>query len=74
MSESDYEEGSKAAWRRILSEALRALGNDAPDAARLSLERSEAVAALRQHCEDRGLSTDWPDDLHLADIVTRHLA
>jgi hypothetical protein len=72
MGEKDWTAGNRAAWTRILSEAIRELGPSAPDAARLIRERAEVVAMLRQVCEVFG-DNDWPDDLHLADVIEKHL-
>lgn len=36
-------------------------------------ERAEALLVLRSECEDLGASNDWPDNLHLADVVEKHL-
>lgn len=72
--ERAYEQGSLAAWRSMLRTALRELGGKEPDAAaRLILERTEAVAALRRICTHHG-DNDWPDDLYLPDVIEKHLA
>ena len=36
------------------------------------LERHEVLEMLRQVCEEHG-DNDWPDDLHLADVIEKHL-
>jgi hypothetical protein len=36
------------------------------------VERSEAIATCRRICEAHG-DNDWPDDLHLSDIIENHL-
>lgn len=36
------------------------------------LEREETVTLLRQACEEYG-DNEWPRDLHLADVIERHL-
>lgn len=36
------------------------------------LEREEAIAILRKVCAAYG-DNDWPDDLSLGDVITRHL-
>ena len=36
-------------------------------------ERAEAIQTLRHLCEQYG-DLDWADDLHLADILSKHLA
>lgn len=40
---------------------------------RLWAERVAAVAMLRLECAEYG-DNDWPDTLHLADIIEKHLA
>ena len=69
-----YEQGSKAAWRQLLGLCLRHLGVDDPEAgkARWVDERTEIVAMLRQVCDEWG-DQDWSDDLHLADVIEKHL-
>lgn len=74
MSEADYELGRKTGIAVILGECVRQLGitDLEADNARWVLERQATVAALRLACEDHG-DNDWPDDLHLADVVEKHL-
>jgi len=36
-------------------------------------ERREIISALRDACSEIG-DNDWPDDLHIADIIEKHLA
>lgn len=75
QEELAYEQGSNAAWRIILAQALTHLGRDSPEwnEKRWLLEREAAIAALRKLCRERG-DNDWSDDLHLADIIEEHLA
>ena len=72
--EETYEAGRRMAWQEVLGMAVGALGAEDPAAgqARWILEREATVAALREVCEDHG-DNDWPDDLHLADVVEKHL-
>lgn len=35
-------------------------------------ERDETIAMLRHVCEEHG-DNDWPDNLHLADVIEKHL-
>ena len=74
MNETDYISGSRAAWLSMLHTCLRELGVDDPVAgqARWVSEREQTVAMLRQVCERYG-DNDWPDTLHLADVVDKHL-
>lgn len=76
MSEAEelaYVEGQKAIYRRQLTEAIRYLTDD-PQAvgARWLVERAEVVATLRRACRDWG-DNDWHDDLHLSDVIDKHL-
>ena len=71
MDEAAYTQGSNATWRRILAEAVRELGHEG-NAERWRLERADAVAALRSICESHG-DNDWPDNLRLGDVITKHL-
>ncbi len=71
LKEQSYIQGSNAAWRRILAEAVRELGPEG-DADRWRIERADIVAALRQVCDEHG-DNDWPDNLHLGDVITKHL-
>lgn len=72
--ERAYMAGSQAAWQRI---ALEALKNFDPGPLRkqvyCEVERAEAIQALRELCREALISDDWPDDLHLADIVSKHI-
>lgn len=70
--EEAWTAGHAAAWRYVLGLALSHLGDGAPDAARLARERAAAVAALRRVCAAHG-DLDWDTDLHLADIIEKHL-
>lgn len=74
MSEVAYEQGSRRAWRTMLAQCLRELGYDDAEAKKVLWvkEREDTVAALRSACEDHG-DNDWPEDLHLADVVEKHL-
>lgn len=67
-----YNAGTRMAWTRMLQTAFKELGHDAPDSTSLLIEREQAIAALRSLCADFG-DNDWPDDLHLADVIEKHL-
>ena len=70
-----YIAGRKNAYTALLRDCLRALGHDPDDttlAAQLASERQEAITALRELCGPFG-DNDWPDDLHLVDIIEKHL-
>lgn len=71
--EKAYIRGQRQAWTSILRQAMRELGYDETcDAARLVVQLEETRAALRDVCAEHG-DNDWPDDLHLADVVEKHL-
>lgn len=74
MDERSYDLGRRTAWLRMLDLCLRQLGVDDPEAgrARWVAERQDAVATLRRICAEHG-DNDWPDDLHLADVIEKHL-
>lgn len=77
MTKSDelaYLRGQRSIWLRLLRDAARDLGQDSPEwtAERWRIEREETIAMLRQVCERHG-DNDWPDDLHLGDVIEKHL-
>ena len=72
--EAAYMQGRRAVTSRLFSQLLGELGYKEEDlkSARLISEREEAVAVLRSLCAEFG-DNDWPDNLHLADIIDKHL-
>lgn len=75
MSEKDYEKGERAALVSMLRHCLRELGYEGTEAenSKWILEREAAIATLRRECAEIG-DNDWSDDLHLSDIIEKHLA
>lgn len=73
MSELDYVKGSRAAYRSMLQHCLRELGYEKATGHEWILEREAAIASLRSLCEDLG-DNDWPENLHLSDIIEKHVA
>lgn len=69
-----WERGNRAAWVGMLEHCVRHLGYDSTEASKIAWisERERAVGMLRQICEAHG-DNDWPDDLHLADVIEKHL-
>ena len=65
------ERGRRAAYRDVLKMALRELGEDAT-AERYAAERTDVIEFLRDVCARVG-DNDWPDDLHLRDVIEKHL-
>ena len=72
MSEADYIRGYRAAWTAVLNEAIGRLGPHTPSVARLTAQLEQARAMLRIVCAEFG-DNDWSDDLHLADVIEKHL-
>lgn len=74
-TEAAFERGNRAAWVEMLGVCISKLGYSDADANRVAWikEREEAVAMLRRVCEEHG-DNEWPDDLHLADVVEKHLS
>lgn len=72
--EQAYIRGHRAALLRVLKDICHELGYDDPvvESTRYIGEREEAIAVLRRLCAERG-DNDWPNDLHLADIIDKHL-
>lgn len=70
--ERAYEQGEKAAYARVLSVCVDGLQQDG-NGERWRVERAAIVAALRGLCEEFG-DNDWSDDLHLGDVIEKHLA
>lgn len=75
----DYLAGRRAANIRMLQHFLSELcvfDADREDPlfkiAALESERLQAIQKLRGICEEHG-DNDWEDDLHLADIIGKHL-
>jgi len=70
IREKAYEMGSRTALIGMLRYALRGLGyGEDFTLERMIVEREEAISALRRVCKDQ----EWPEDLHLADIIDKHL-
>jgi hypothetical protein len=74
-SELDYTQGHRAAWLAMLQKCLQELGSSDPetDKNQWLVEREQAVATLRQVCAEHG-DNDWSKDLHLSDVIEKHLA
>lgn len=61
---------SQGAFREVMRECIRELGLS--PYSDFSLERSETISCLRHLCAKYG-DNDWDDDLHLVDIIEKHL-
>lgn len=73
LAESHYIRGQRQLLVGQLREILKQLYYDEEfTTEKLIAEREEAVLALRSICEDHG-DNDWDEDLHLADVINKHL-
>lgn len=72
MDEKAYVMGSNAAYSTMLALCLKYLGKEEYDKNKWVVERAEIVHMLRMICDEYG-DNDWPDDLHLADVIEKHL-
>ena len=79
IDEYSYAEGSQRAWIFMLQICLKHIDTTDQtkthplfEKSRLILERAEAIQQLRSLCADFG-DNDWDDNLHLADIIEKHL-
>ena len=77
--ERGYVEGRRRTLLNQLTQALHDLiglgtpRDDLLQVAALTLERQETINKLREVCAAYG-DNEWPDNLHLADVVEKHLA
>jgi hypothetical protein len=67
-----YVQGQRRAFLSVLQTCMRELGQEDREKAVLVSEREEAISMLRMVCEEFG-DNDWPDNLHLVDIIEKHL-
>lgn len=73
--EKIYIDGEVSALKKMVlycQEKLKAYGVELSTEEKFSSERIEAIAMLRMLCDDHG-DNDWTDDLHIADIIQKHL-
>ncbi len=73
-SEQAYLAGKRMAWMELLAAALRSLDDGKEyTVVQMELQRQETIAAMRSICAEFG-DNDWPDSLHPADVIEKHLA
>ncbi len=72
--ERSYQQGSQGVWQQLLSLALQNLSGTGEHLSRTEMmqERTMVVQTLRSICEEYG-DNDWDDDLHLTDVLNKHL-
>lgn len=73
LEESAYERGQQAAYRRIISECSRELPEDERNLAHMAEERAQARRLLKELARELGIPDDWPDNLHLADVIEKRI-
>ena len=74
VQEAYYELGQKQLLVSQMREIIKQLGYPAESTVGVFIiEREEALIALRQKCQDAGKPSNFPDDLHLADIIQKYL-
>lgn len=73
------DEGKKAVWLNILNQAMSALNflgvGDDPivQLAASQAELDLAADALKEIAFDLDLDMDWDDELHLSDVIEKHI-
>lgn len=77
MTESEeqaYLQGGRYARVMMLNRLLVELGYDDPEVKKAGwiTEREDAIHSLRSLCAKFG-DNNWPENLHLADIIEKHL-
>jgi hypothetical protein len=77
-NERGYVSGHRAATMYMIRHLLREIlpePHASPEVtlARLVTEREQTVLTLRSICEEFG-DNDWPENLHMPDIIEKHLA
>lgn len=74
LKEQAWLQGERAALIRQLSNVLKELSyDDTFTKEQLIKEREETISALRSICDKHG-DNNWDEDLHLADVINKHLA
>lgn len=71
-SQLDFFQGYAAAFKNMLGLCIKNLDYDETKLARVVLEREEALVVLRRLCMEFG-DMEWDENLHLADIIDKHL-
>lgn len=74
MSEEEeraFIEGQQSVYRRQLREAISGLNMEGISADAWMIERTDAVAKLREIWRDFDLDHEWPDEGHLGDVLEK---
>lgn len=73
--ERQFVRGQRAVWVSLLSQSLKELGYEITSQSlvgSLIKEREQAIQTLRQACDEFG-DNEWSENLHLSDIISKHL-
>lgn len=72
--EQHWMQGRRSAYVSLLQTCLGELGYKGDEAQKVLwiMEREQAIAKLREICAAHG-DNNWDNELHLADIIDKHL-
>ena len=73
IKQDAYLDGSRRVWQQLVSLSLSHLDGQEKTRTELIAEREEALDALKHLCEEFDLPIEWERDLHLADIIEKHI-
>jgi hypothetical protein len=72
MSEKDYVAGHRSAYTAMIAQCVQALGAEGSQSDWI-VEREQTRRALRQLADVLEIDADWPNHLHLADVIEKHI-
>lgn len=70
--EQGFIAGQQSVYESLLSQCISHLPASTAELSSWRAERVAAIRLLREICAEYG-DNDWPDDLHLEDILEKHL-
>lgn len=73
MVKRDWLDGNRAAYKQMMDVCILHLGAKELKSAQLASELEDVRRQLRMLSEDLGCN-DWPDDLHLGDVIEKYVA
>lgn len=68
-----FTDGQRSVWRSLVQQGLCHLEGNEKTRTELLAERADAIRELKSLCEELGLPIEWEDDLHMADIIEKHI-
>jgi hypothetical protein len=72
MSENDYMAGRRSAYTAIMAQCVQALGAEGSQSDWI-VEREEIRRVVKDLAKALKIDADWPDHLHLADVIEKHI-